>query len=165
MLSLVIPAGGKGLDIYTHGATGAGNYWAGLDSASTVAVRTDTTSSAPLIFIANGLIFSGNNGSTESMRIATTGQRRDWGQQTQLFKLEVAGTASTTVLNVVGNINNATLTASSLVMSDAGKNLSSVPLGSVVIIPKRLHPKHDPSRWSKDYWLLALFTMLHPQTL
>jgi len=46
------------------------------------------------------------------------------------FKLEVAGTASTTALNVVGNINNATLTASSLVMSDASKNLQSVTLGT-----------------------------------
>ena len=52
------------------------------------------------------------------------------GTTNPLFKLEVAGTASTTALNVVGNINNATLTASSLVMSDAGKNLSSVSLGS-----------------------------------
>lgn len=46
------------------------------------------------------------------------------------YKLEVAGTASTTALNVVGNIYNATLTASSLVMSDAGKNLASVTLGA-----------------------------------
>ena len=46
------------------------------------------------------------------------------------FKLEVAGTASTTALNVVGNLNDATLTASSLVMSDANKNLQSVTLGS-----------------------------------
>ncbi len=46
------------------------------------------------------------------------------------FKLEVAGTASTTALNVVGNINNATLTASSLVKTDANKNLQSVILGN-----------------------------------
>ena len=47
------------------------------------------------------------------------------GTSNPLFKLEVAGTASTTALNVVGNINNATLTANSLVITDANKNLAS----------------------------------------